>query len=72
MNDEALNDYMLAYRKKNFKCEVFSSKYRPCPNEMCVSISHNGYQFSTITLLPHEARIVMRQMREFLKTHKSK
>lgn len=70
MNDEDLNAFLIEHRRKNFKSEVCHARFGVNKSEMSISVSHNGHQFSTISLLPNEAKILMRQMREFLKKNK--
>lgn len=49
---------MLAHRKENFAVEVTPPRDPLYENEVILRITHNGYQYSAVTLLPHEANAV--------------
>lgn len=65
---------MLKRRMINFKVEVRESKYREYDeeNEFVLSVSHNGFQWSALGLLPHEARKVIVALENYLITLEAK
>ena len=48
---------LLEHRAKNFSVTVEKSRWYP--GEISLSITHNGYQWNTITLLPNEIDAVI-------------
>lgn len=51
---------LFEFREKNFAVKVEPSRWHP--GEIALSITHNGYQWSTITLLPNEIDAVIKAL----------
>lgn len=60
---------MLAYRMKNFNVEVKKSPYPSYDGskDISLSVTHNGFQWHSIGLLPCEARRVIIELENYLK-----
>ena len=65
---------MLKRRVQKFKVEVRKSKYVEFDEEgeFVLSISHNGFQWKGLGLLPHEARKVIVALEKYLSTLEEK
>ena len=62
---DEVNERMTAYRKKHFAVEVGPSRWG-CGDEINVSITSNGYQWQSISLMPDEIERVMDALKPFL------
>jgi len=60
---EEVMDGMLEYRKKNFAVEVKPSSHPIEDGEICLSITTNGYQWQTFSLLKSEVDRVVEALR---------
>lgn len=56
---------MAVYRKEHFVVECKPSQYHK--GELCLSATTNGYQWTTVSFLPHEAKAAVKVLREALK-----
>lgn len=57
---------LLKYRQDNFAVEVSPVRHPAASGEISLSITHNGRQWQSVTLLPEEVAIVI----DALKPHK--
>lgn len=48
----------LKYRREKFACKVKPADFPESPGEITLMVTHNGYQWSHLTLLPEEAERV--------------
>ena len=62
MNPEQLE--MLEYRKKHFKVEVKPSDYPIEDGEIKLSVTTNGYQWSTLSFLKSEVAAVIEALHQ--------
>ena len=64
----SLLEQMIAYRKKHFAVEITEvrggSDYK---DEKLLSITHNGNQWTSISLIKQEARQVIEELQEWLR-----
>jgi len=56
----------LKYRAARFKVKVEPDDTPAIPDELLLKISHNGYQWTTLSLSPDEARQVARKLNLYL------
>lgn len=57
------------YRRERFAVEVKASIGRAdpvSPGEFVISVTHNGYQWSTMNLMPDEARQMVKDVNAYL------
>ena len=59
MQDKDLESAMLRHRKENFKCVVKPAEFPLEDGEIALTVTHNGYQWSCITLLKSECEQVI-------------
>lgn len=57
---------MIKYRKENFAVEVCLDNHPVDEGEIVLSVTHNGYQWSSICLLPYEASAVIKALKKFM------
>lgn len=62
MKDKELENSMLAYRKKHFALTVEPSKYPMEEGEIKLSITTNGRQWESMSLLLSEAEAVIKAL----------
>lgn len=65
---EPTDEQMLAYRRKHFAVEVSPSRTGD-PTEMQVAVTHNGNQWHSLLLLPHEADAVIAAVQKYRVQH---
>ena len=63
----------LEYRRKHFavECEVLRASEQIDPSEFRVRTTHNGYQWSSITMTKSEAKAIIFAIRQHLKKEKT-
>ena len=59
---------MLRYRKKHFAIKVERQRHQgpSYSDEFNLSVTHNGYQWKAIGLLPYEASEVIKELEKYL------
>jgi len=68
MSDEQSKRDMIAYRTKNFDCEVKDAEHQFLSgDELTLRVTHNGWQWQSITVFPSEALVLMQKLRAYLK-----
>jgi hypothetical protein len=56
----------LVFRQKHFAVKIEKSTWIEANDEVLLRVTHNGYQWSTLPLLPEEAEKVLEALRVFL------
>jgi hypothetical protein len=64
---KGVKDEMLEYRKKNFEARVAPSRFRSTPKELVLMVTHNGHQWNSLSLMPHEAEAVVKVLSSAIK-----
>ncbi len=60
------NPELINHRIKNFNCRIEPCRHPIVENELNLSVTHNGKQWSTISLTPDEAKTVIMRLKEYL------
>jgi hypothetical protein len=66
MTDETWKHDLAEYRKKKFKAEIKPSDHPMIEGEMSISVTHNGYQWMSISLSPDELKKVYKIIKNHL------
>ncbi len=69
MSDEEIERGLadvLANRRSKFAAKLEPARYPECPGDMVLSITHNGYQWQSVSLLPDEMKAVLKLLNEHL------
>jgi hypothetical protein len=63
MSDDLGREDLREYRRKNFKVEVTKQRSPNFAGELSLSVTHNGYQWQSVGLMPDEAAQVIEALR---------
>lgn len=63
---------LLAYRKKHFKAQVGKPYGSEDTDEITLQVTHNGYQWSSISFLPHELKKTIKVLQAALEKYQKK
>jgi hypothetical protein len=69
--DESERMDLREHRRRNFKAEVTLQRSPNFAGEFSLSITHNGYQWQSIGLMPEEAEQVIAALRSFIDSAKT-
>lgn len=59
-------DYNPTYREKKFAVEVGPANHPMTTGEMKISLTHNGYQWTSLALSPAEGRKLIAEIEAYL------